>query len=118
MQISKYNKIVILSISIFSVMFFSVFYSCKRNKECTAIIRVLDISNDGPIVGADVSIHPPAQSKPTMPGQTGLTDAAGAASFKFKLPAILQVDVKSGSKTGTATVKLEEGKTVSKTIKI
>ncbi|MFH1003931.1 MAG: hypothetical protein V1781_00290 [Bacteroidota bacterium] len=118
MRIFKCNKIV-LYVSTFSLVLFFTFYSCRRNKDCTVVVRVMDISTEGPILGANVSIHPTTQSKPTMKGQTGITDAAGSASFVFKLPAILQVDVTaSGHTAGTALVKLEEGKTVSKTIKL
>ena len=93
--------------------------SCKRNKECDAVINVVDDSTGAPISGATVHMYPPPTSANlTIQDQTNATDASGSVSFHFKLPAILQADVKAGVRgNGSALVKLEEGKQVSKTIK-
>jgi len=99
--------------------------SCKRNKECTVVITVADgINNSSPVYGATVHMYPPPSQSPTLDiqEQTGITDASGNVTMTFKLPAILQADVTPPSSstlnTGGALVKLEEGKSVSKTIKI
>jgi hypothetical protein len=51
---------------------------------------------------------------------SGTTDAGGQVNFTFKLPAIydIKATVTSGTRTitGTSIIKLEEGKTVSKTV--
>lgn len=88
------------------------------------MMTVVDGANSAPIYGATVHMYPPPSQSPTLDiqEQTGITDAAGTVSFTFKLPAILQADATPPStyslNTGGALVKLEEGKSVSKTIKV
>ncbi len=98
--------------------------SCKKNKECDAVITVIDGTTSAPIYGATVHMYPPPSKNPTLDiqEQSGTTDAAGTVTFTFKLPAILQADATPPStyslNTGGQLVKLEEGKQVSKTIKL
>lgn len=110
---------------LFIVAFAFVFSSsCKKNKDCDAVITVIDGTNSAPIYGATVHLYPPPSQNPTLDiqEQTGITDAAGTVTFTFKLPAILQADATPPStlslKPGGQLVKLEEGKQVSKTIKL
>lgn len=94
--------------------------SCRRNKDCDLVLTV--DSPNGPIVGAVVDIAP-NQSNPNgtlqIQVQSATTDAAGVATFTFKLPAILSATV---TNTGSFTapnptlIKLEEGRSVSKKI--
>jgi hypothetical protein len=103
--------------------------SCKKNKDSDVIITVMDGTQNVPVASATVHIYPPPSQPPpsgssNLSGQdqTSITDAAGTVSFTFKLPAILQADVTppplSGLSPASALVKLEEGKQVSKTIKL
>ena len=97
--------------------------SCHRNKDCDVVINVIDGVSQAPVFGATVHMYPPPTSANLQPqDQTGVTDATGTVTFTFKLPAILQTDVTppstAGLNSGGALVKLEEGKQVSKTIKL
>lgn len=105
--------------------------SCKKNKDCDVTITVQDGTGSlaVPVAYATVHLYPPPSSPPPQGSnnlegqdQTGITDGAGSVSFTFKLPAILQADVTppitSTLNPGSALVKLEEGKEVSKTIKL
>jgi hypothetical protein len=94
--------------------------SCHRNQDCTAVINVIDDSTSAPVAGATVHMYPPPSSANlSIQDQTSTTDGSGSVSFTFKLPAILQADVKGGIKgNGSALVKTEAGKQVSKTIKV
>ena len=93
--------------------------SCHRNKDCTAVIIVVDDSLGVPVAGATVHMYPPPSSANlNIQDQTQSTDGSGTATFTFKLPAILQADVKGNIRgNGGALIKLEEAKQVSKTIK-
>ena len=99
--------------------------SCHRNKDCDLVINVVDDSTNAPIAGATVHMYIPPNAPPgtgsnlTQQEQTGSTDGSGSVSFTFKLPAILQADVNAYTRgSGGALVKLEEGRQVSKTIKV
>ena len=117
-----------LPISLFFAGLVIFTISCQRNKDCDVVINVTDGSTGSPVSGATVHMYIPPGSPPPTNGnltdqeQTAVTDNSGAVSFTFKLPAILQADV-SPAATSTLTaasalVKLEEGKQVSKTIKL
>lgn len=120
---SKFHKILL---PLFFIVAFAFIFSssCKRNKECDVVITVTDGANSVPVYGATVHMYPPPSQNPTLDiqEQTAITDASGMATLTFKLPAILQADVTPPStyslNTGGALVKLEEGKQVSKTIKL
>ena len=113
-----------LFISLFAIAcIFST--SCRRNKDCDLVINVESGTTGGPIPGAIVVVHPSAQSKGTLQSQSqsGTTDGAGAARFTFKLPALLEVVITPPSGYTPPSppyplVKLEEGRSVAKTIKI
>lgn len=107
------------------VIVFAFSSSCKRNKDCDVVINVVDGATNAPVPGASVHLYIPPSSPPgpnlQQQDQTGVTDGAGSVSFTFKLPAILQADVTVAgppAMAGSGLVKLEEGKQVSKTIKV
>lgn len=111
-------------ISFFSLLFYSS--SCKKNKDCKATITVTDASTGAPVLNVAVTMAP-SQSAPqgnlTIQTQTGTTDGSGSVSFTFTLPAILEASVTPPAPYTTCTtcpalVKLEEGKTVTKSIKV
>jgi hypothetical protein len=109
---------------VFSLLFI-LFSSCHRNKDCDLVLSVVDGTTNGPVVGAEVHISPNqsgANGNLQIQDQKGTTDAAGVATFTFKLPAILSADVVPPAPyTAPAQptlVKLEEGRSVSTTIKV
>ena len=117
---TKKSTVTLLSLAAFIISVSIVFSSsCKRNKECDAVVNVVDDSSGNPIAGATVHIYPPpTSSNLAIQDQTQATDGSGSVTFHFKLPAILQADVTNiGRGAGTGLVKLEEGKQVSKTVK-
>ena len=97
--------------------------SCRRNKDCDVTITVIDGNTNKAVVGATVHMYPsPAGANLDIQKQSSTTDPAGMAKFTFTLPAILETKVlpptSTGLGTATASVRLEEGKEVSKTIKV
>ena len=109
-------------ITLLSVVFYSS--ACKKNNDCKATVTVSDATG-APVLGATVTMSP-TQTAPqgnlTIQTQTGTTDGSGSVSFTFKLPAILQASVAPPAPYSpgpvTGLVKLEEGKTVTKAIKV
>jgi hypothetical protein len=120
MFISNSIKASVALLFFLSLVFISP--SCKRNKECRAVVTVMDGAKNIPVYGATVHLHIPNTTTGNLSeqNQKEVTDASGIASFTFKLPALLQVDVtplaSSGVKAGSGQIKLEEGKKVSTTI--
>ncbi len=93
-------------------------WSCrKEDQTCKATITVTDGAGAA-LSGATIHLRPNAtDSTHTISvDETKTTDGAGQATFEFKLQAILNCTVTSGSLTGTGIVKLEPAKTVEKTI--
>ena len=120
MLMARYIKLSLILIALFSIAVVSP--SCKRNKKCDVVITVINGNNSTPVYGAEVHLHIPNTTGGNLAQQEqkGTTDASGSVSFTFKLPAILQADVtplpSSGLNPGTAMVKLEEGKQVTREI--
>src|ERR1051326_4501699 len=114
---------ILLYLPVFILATVAIFSSCHRNKSCDVVINVIDGNTSAPIPNCTVHMYPPpASANLSIQDQTGATDASGSVSFTFKLPAILQADVTPPATAtvtaGGALVKLEEGKQVSKTIKL
>ncbi len=94
--------------------------SCQKKTDCKLIVTTHDALGNA-IGGVTVKLY--ANVK-TSSGATveadlkaeGQSDGGGSSSYTFKLPAILDVKVVSGSLTGVGIVKLEEGKTVTKDV--
>lgn len=115
----KNNSYKLVAVLALFFAFVFTYSSCKKNKDCDAVINVTDDSLGIPVSGAIVHMYPPPSSANlNIQDQTAVTDASGSVTFTFKLPAILQADVTSKKYgIGGALVKLEEGRQVSKTIK-
>lgn len=108
-HIFKYIPVIIL-VTVFSI----TNWSCrKKDSTCYALITVTD-AGGASVSGVDLHVH--AQSVGGDVEAFGVTDAAGQASFSFKLQAIFNVDATKGPLTGSGIVKLEPGQTVEKTI--
>lgn len=110
----------------FAFLFAIVFIfssSCRRNKDCDLVLTIVDAVTSGPVVGATVHVYPKASTGGNLQiqDQTTTTDGAGVATFTFKLPAILEASVTPPSPyvaPAPTLVKLEEGRSVSKAIKV
>jgi hypothetical protein len=95
--------------------------SCKKNTDCIANIICNDSTGVG-MSGATVylyaNVKTPQQGTITADIRaTGVTDGSGRVSFTFKLPAIYDVKaIGTASMTGISIIKLEEGKSVEKTV--
>jgi hypothetical protein len=104
----------------FGVITFFVSSSCQKKTDCKLIITTYN-SLGNVVSGATVKLY--ANVK-TSSGATveadlkadGVSDGVGATTFTFKLPAILDVRATADTLSGIGIVKLEEGKTVEKTI--
>ena len=122
MKKSDFRISLVISTFLFACVVMT-YSSCKRNKDCDVVINVVDGVTTAPVFGCTVHMYPPPNSANLkIQDQTGVTDASGSVTFTFKLPAILQADctppTTSTLNSGGALVKLEEGKQVSKTIKL
>lgn len=121
-RINTHNPLVSFALLFAVVFIFSS--SCRRNKDCDLVLTVVDGSTNGPVVGAQVDIAPNqtgANGTLQIQVQSSTTDAAGVATFTFKLPAILSATVTPPSPylvPAPTLVKLEEGRSVSKSIKV
>jgi hypothetical protein len=124
------NKVILPFVLLMLAM--NVFFiSCEKNTECKANIKCVNDAGQ-PLQNATVRLY--ANVKTSTGGTVtadlkanGVTDAGGLVSFVFKLPAIYDITatttaVGSGSAAttntivGTGIIKLEEGKTVDKTV--
>ena len=102
------------------------FSACKRNKDCKATITIVDATTGAPVLGAVVTMAPSqaaAQGNLSIQTQTATTDGSGSVTFTFKLPAILQANTSPPSPYTACVncprlVQLEEGKSVSATLKV
>jgi hypothetical protein len=99
--------------------------SCHKDTKCTTLIKCID-SSGAAINAANVLLYAPVKSQDGKTTYTaditasGTTDQFGEVSFEFRLPAIYDIKATgmAGKKevVGTGVVKLEEGKTVEKTV--
>lgn len=106
-----------LALGLFVMAFNS---SCQKNTDCKLVIKT-QRENGNIVSGANVKLF--ANVK-TSSGSTveadlkaeGVSDGSGSVSFTFKLPAILDIKAVSDTLEGVGIIKLEEGKTVDKTV--
>lgn len=102
--------------------------SCQKETDCTARVKCVDsvghaVSNANVLLYAQIKDPKDPKSQNTYTADikaTGTTDGAGETQFVFQLPAILDIKATGtiGTKTitGNGIIKLEEGKTVEKTV--
>jgi hypothetical protein len=86
--------------------------SCKKDKTCYGKVHVTDAAGTA-VNGAAVHLYTVDTAGNENPvTYDGVTDASGLAKFEVKLPAIFDVRVTSGSKTGLGVLRVDEpGKT-------
>lgn len=99
--------------------------SCKKETDCKARIKCVD-SLSAAVPGANVLLYAIVKSPDGKTTYTadlkanGTTSGEGQVEFVFKLPAIYDIKatktVGSRTLTGVGIIKLEEGKTVEKTV--
>ena len=95
-------------------------HSCKKDGPCQAIITITDTAGIA-VKGATVILRQDAVVNPTTGAQAnvyqeGTTDVYGKASFEFKLEAVLNIEASKGTKIGKDYVRLEQSKTVYRTV--
>lgn len=124
-------KFFVITATGFLILSFALFIgSCKKETNCKAVVKCVNASGQ-PVSGASVYLYAPVQtysgsSTKTYTGDvtaSGTTDAGGSVSFTFKLPATFNISAKASVDSTTisnqneeAVIKLEEGKTVDKTV--
>ncbi len=125
------NKVIVpFIVLMLSINYF--FISCEKNTDCKATVKCVDATGSA-VPNAAVQLYAnvkTAQNTTVIADlkANGVTDGGGNVSFVFKLPAIYDIvatttAVNTGT-TGPATstlvgnsiIKLEEGKTVEKTV--
>lgn len=119
------KPLVILVVGFFLSGFFFSVSSCRKDTTCKATVKCVDTSGTA-IENAFVELYAPIKDgKNTYTADVtanGNTDASGNVGFVFKLPATYDVraTITRGTKTftGTTILKLEEGKTVEKTVTV
>lgn len=102
--------------------------SCRKETDCKATVKCID-STGAAISNAAVQLYAVVKDPSDPKGAAtytadvkanGNTDGGGEVKFTFKLPAIydIRATATAGTKTitGTSIIKLEEGKSVSKTV--
>lgn len=109
-----------LALSLAALFILTFTSSCHRNKDCTAVIHVVDDAGDK-AMGAEVRLW--ANITNPKPGEIEdiqTTGASGTTTHVFKLPAIFDIEVTHSTtgKTGKGIIQLEIGETVEKTVTI
>jgi stress response protein SCP2 len=99
--------------------------SCEKETDCKAVVTCVD-SVGTPVNNADVILYALVKSpdgKTTYTADVkaqGFTEGDGTVNFTFKLPAIYDIKatatVATRTLTGIGIIKLEEGKTIEKTV--
>ena len=87
--------------------------SCSQNTNCTAVITVKDVSGN-PVSQATVKLY--ANIPNATVSSTTLTDGSGTTSVTFPNPAIFDIKVTYGSKSGTGIIQLDIGQTNNATV--
>ncbi len=97
--------------------------SCEKKTDCKLTITTVDASG---FALSNVKVKLYANVK-TASGSTveadlkaeGTSDGSGTSTYTFKLPAILDIKaIGTGTLLGTGIIKLEEGKSVEKTVTV
>ena len=125
------NKVIVPFIVLMA--FINVFFiSCQKNTDCKATVTCVDGSGSAvPNAAVQLFANVKTAQNTTVVADlkaNGVTDGAGNVSFVFKLPAIYDIVATTTAAntstfgpatvtlTGNSIIKLEEGKTVDKTV--
>lgn len=97
-----------------------VLSSCKKDKECTALVTITD-EQSNKIAGATVRLFYTDTNSSGAAGkidETKITDANGRAEFTFDLEAILFIEASKDSMSGSGIIRLMPGETAEETVVI
>jgi hypothetical protein len=102
------------------ISFAIIFSSCKKTSSANAIITVVDPAGKN-VAGANVVLRNDSVQSPTTGAQANIfqeatTDLSGKAEFSFKWEAVLFVTATKGALSKKDYVRLEQSKTVEKTV--
>lgn len=120
----KYTAFIISGVLLSSLALITT--SCEKETKCIALIKCTD-STGIALANADVLLFALVKNSAGVTytadiKANGFSDANGDVSFTFKLPAIYDIkatlESNSQSLIGNGIIKLEEGKTIQKTIKL
>ena len=125
----------VLVIAITAIVF--VGNSCKKPQPCKSIITIYDTTGSIPQAGVHVKLFANVNGTTADLKAEGDTDSEGKLALTFKLPAILDIDAQKPSCTvvaptyttgnvyvpgkychGKGIIKLEEGKTIEKSVNL
>lgn len=114
------QSVTILAGLIIFISFALVFSSCKKTSSANAIITVVDPAGKN-VAGAKVVLRNDSVQSPTTGAQATIyqeatTDLSGKAEFSFKWEAVLFVTATKGALSKKDYVRLEQSKTVEKTV--
>lgn len=104
-----------------SVVFLNLL-SCNKDTTCIAKIKCKDSSGNA-VNGARVNLYAMVENENKSKFRadiqaTGVTDNSGEVTFSFDLPAIFDIGVSVNTQTANAIIKLEEGKTTTKEVRL
>ena len=107
-------------LTLVSLILILAFSSCVKEGPATAVITVVTPAGV-PIEGATVTMRQDTIRSPVTGTRASIydqeiTDVDGQVDHDFPLEAILNIDVKKDSKTASDYIRLEQAKTVQKTI--
>ena len=110
------KKIHILSVLLFiSLLPIAMFTSCDKDTNCYVDVLVVDELDRTPV--SDVQVELMNYKSPhDHLYKSGVTNENGIFSTYYTAPAILNIKVKKGIRTGEGTVRLEEGITKTATV--
>lgn len=106
--------------ALFAVMIVVFSFSCKKTKPAEANVTIVDTLNR-PVGGATVVLRQDSVINNTTGVRADIyqektTSGDGNAHFEFKWEAVLNVEVTKGSLSAKDYIRLEQSKTVSKTV--
>lgn len=113
---------IFFGIAILGVLIISALNSCQKKTDCKLVVKTVDstgvaLSNVEVKLYANVKTASGATVEADLKAQ-GVSDGTGISNYTFKLPAIIDIKAVLGNRSGVGIVKLEEGKTVEKTITV
>ena len=107
-------------VALFILVVAGLCFSCKKTKPAEANVTVTDTLNR-PVGGATVVLRQDSVVNTTTGVRADIyqektTGGDGTAHFEFEWEAVLNVEVSKGSLSAKDYIRLEQSKTVSKTI--
>ncbi len=115
LRLSSYSFLIL----VFSLIVVGTGTSCKKDHTCTAHIKVVDHLGT-PVAGATVVLYKTGITQyngtPANVSDTKITDLNGETTHVFPNPSVLDISVSFNNRTSSEVIRLEEGKTIEKTV--